>query len=127
MYPLDYRKTLILLQARLPHNYYYYWRELYVPQPTGPSSFAFMPAGDELTYSTDSSLWRQRIDSGEAFEITHAIAAGSLTPTALRVSQRMLQGASCTPLCMRWHRGMSARREGLWIDRNGHGRRHAVA
>ena len=50
----------MLSQVKLPHNYY--WRELYIPQlTTGPSSVAFMPSGDELVYSMEGSLWRQRI------------------------------------------------------------------
>jgi TolB protein len=61
----------VLSQVALPHGYY--WRELYIPQlTTGPSSVAFMPSGDELIYSMDGSLWRQRIGSGESFEITYA-------------------------------------------------------
>jgi TolB protein len=69
----------VLSQVKLPHNYY--WRELYIPQlTTGPSSVAFMPAGDELIYSMDGSLWRQRIGSGEVFEITHAEAAYDYQP-----------------------------------------------
>ena len=61
----------VLKQVAVPHSYY--WRELYIPQlTTGPSSVAFMPSGDELIYSMDGSLWRQRIGSGESFEITYA-------------------------------------------------------
>jgi TolB protein len=66
----------VLSQVKLPHNYY--WRELYLPQlTTGPSSLAFMPSGEELIYSMDGSLWRQRIDAGDesevmSSEITHA-------------------------------------------------------
>ncbi len=69
----------VLSQVKLPHNYY--WRELYIPQPTtGPSSVAFMPSGDELIYSMDGSLWRQRIGSGDVFEITHADGAYDYQP-----------------------------------------------
>jgi Tol biopolymer transport system component len=61
----------VLSQVALPHGYY--WRELYIPQlTTGPSSAAFMPSGEELVYSMDGSLWRQRIGSDESFEITYA-------------------------------------------------------
>ena len=69
----------VLSQVKLPHNYY--WRELYIPQLTsGPSSMAFMPSGDELIYSMDGSLWRQRIGSGDVFEITHADGAYDYQP-----------------------------------------------
>ncbi len=64
----------VLSQVKLPHNYY--WRELYIPQlTTGPLSVAFMPSGDELVYSMQGSLWRQRIGSGEARELTHPSGA----------------------------------------------------
>ena len=61
----------VVSQVALPHGYY--WRELYVPQlTTGPSSAAFLPSGDELIYSMDGSLWRQKIGTDDANEITHA-------------------------------------------------------
>lgn len=64
----------VLSQVRLPHNYY--WRELYIPQlTTGPSSVAFMPSGDEVIYGMEGSLWRQKIGTTEAQEITHAAGA----------------------------------------------------
>jgi Tol biopolymer transport system component len=64
----------VLSQVALPHNYY--WRELYIPQlTTGPSSVAFLPSGDELIYSMEGSLWRQRIGATEASEITHPAGA----------------------------------------------------
>jgi Tol biopolymer transport system component len=60
----------VLSQVALPHNYY--WRELYIPQlTTGPSSVAFLPSGDELVYAMEGSLWRQKIGTDEAREITH--------------------------------------------------------
>jgi dipeptidyl aminopeptidase/acylaminoacyl peptidase len=61
----------VVSQVALPHGYY--WRELYVPQlTTGPSSAAFLPSGDELIYSMEGSLWRQKIGTEDANEITHA-------------------------------------------------------
>jgi len=64
----------VLSQVALPHNYY--WRELYIPQlTTGPSSVAFLPAGDELVYSMEGSLWRQKVGAREASEITHPSGA----------------------------------------------------
>jgi TolB protein len=55
----------VLKQIRLPHAYYY--REMYVPQVTsGPSSASWSPDGQELIYSMQGSLWRQRIGVAEA-------------------------------------------------------------
>ncbi len=69
----------VLNQVQLPHNYY--WRELYLPQLTaGPSAAAFMPGGAELVYSMAGSLWRQRIGSDDATELTHADAAYDYQP-----------------------------------------------
>jgi TolB protein len=59
----------VLKQIRLPHAYYY--REMYVPQVTsGPSSATWSPDGRELIYSMQGSLWRQRIGSAEAAQLT---------------------------------------------------------
>ncbi|HEY3280496.1 MAG TPA: hypothetical protein VGJ83_08275, partial [Gemmatimonadales bacterium] len=59
----------VLKQVGLPHAYY--WREMYVPQVTsGPSSATWSPDGTELIYSMQGSLWRQRIGSGVAQQIT---------------------------------------------------------
>jgi len=53
----------------LPHSYYY--RELYLPQLTsGPSAAAWSPDSQELVYSMAGSLWRQRIDSTVAEQLT---------------------------------------------------------
>jgi TolB protein len=53
----------------LPHSYYY--REMYLPQLTsGPSSLAWSPDSKELAYSMAGSLWRQRIDSNRAEQLT---------------------------------------------------------
>ena len=72
-------REAVLSQVALPHGYY--WRELYIPQlTTGPSSVAFMPSGDEVVYSMDGSLWRQRIGSGESFEITYTDGAYDYQP-----------------------------------------------
>jgi hypothetical protein len=60
----------VLKQIDLPHSYY--WREMYIPQPTtGPSAAAFAPDGASVVYSMAGSLWRQEIGSEEAHEITH--------------------------------------------------------
>jgi Tol biopolymer transport system component len=60
----------VLKSVKAPHSYY--WRELYLPQLTsGPSAAAFSPDGTEVVYSMAGSLWRQRIGSDEAVELTH--------------------------------------------------------
>ena len=63
-------RTRVLAQIDLPHDYYF--REMYLPQlTTGPSAVAFSPDGLELIYSMAGSLWRQRIGSDSADEVTH--------------------------------------------------------
>src|SRR5207342_1640705 len=63
-------REAVLKQIDLPHNYYF--REMYLPQLTsGPQYPVFSPDGSELVYSMAGSLWRQRIGSAEAREITH--------------------------------------------------------
>ena len=53
----------------MPHAYY--WREMYVPQATsGPSSVTWSPDGTELIYSMQGTLWRQRIGSQTATQLT---------------------------------------------------------
>jgi TolB protein len=53
----------------LPHSYYY--REIYLPQLTsGPSAVAWSADSSELVYSMAGSLWRQRIDSTSAQQLT---------------------------------------------------------
>ena len=59
----------VLPQIDLPHPYYY--RELYLPQLTsGPSSLSWAPDSKELVYSMAGSLWRQKLDSKEAVQLT---------------------------------------------------------
>ena len=59
----------VLEQIDLPHPYYY--REMYLPQLTsGPSSVAFAPESREVVYSMEGSLWRQRLDSTRAVQLT---------------------------------------------------------
>src|SRR6201996_9222042 len=59
----------VLPQIELPHPYYY--REMYLPQLTsGPSSVTWSPDSREVIYSMAGSLWRQRIDSTTAQQIT---------------------------------------------------------
>jgi TolB protein len=62
----------VLPQIDLPHPYYY--REMYLPQLTsGPSSVAWSPDSREVVYSMAGSLWRQKIDSGVAQQITDGL------------------------------------------------------
>src|SRR5450755_2181815 len=59
----------VLQQIDLPHPYYY--REMYLPQLTsGPSGAAWSPDSSEVVYSMGGSLWRQKIDSGAALQVT---------------------------------------------------------
>jgi TolB protein len=62
----------VLSQIDLPHSYYY--REMYLPQLTsGPSSVAWSPDSREVVYSMAGSLWRQKIDSLVAQQITDGL------------------------------------------------------
>lgn len=59
----------VLPQIDLPHAYYF--REMYLPQLTsGPSSVTWSPDSKEVIYSMAGSLWRQRIDSNSAKQLT---------------------------------------------------------
>ena len=52
-----------------PHAYYYH--EMYLPQLTaGPSAVAWSPDSRELVYSAAGSLWRQKLDSTVAVQLT---------------------------------------------------------
>jgi TolB protein len=63
------QRNPVLKQILAPHPYYY--REMYLPQVTsGPSSAAWSPDGKELVYSMQGSLWRQRLGSAEAVQLT---------------------------------------------------------
>src|SRR5271154_2770248 len=65
----------VLPQIDLPHPYYY--REMYLPQLTsGPSSGTWSPDSREVIYSMAGSLWRQRIDSTTALQLTDGIGYG---------------------------------------------------
>jgi TolB protein len=59
----------VLPQIDLPHPYYYH--ELYLPQLTsGPSSVTWAPDSQEVVYSMAGSLWRQKLDSTDATQLT---------------------------------------------------------
>src|SRR5438445_11871117 len=59
----------VLKQIDLPHAYYY--REMYLPQLTsGPSWVTWSPDSKEVIYSMAGSLWRQKLDSSDAVQLT---------------------------------------------------------
>jgi Tol biopolymer transport system component len=63
------QRAPVLRQIKVPHSYYY--REMYLPQLTsGPSSATWSPDGSELIYSMQGSLWRQKVGSREARQLT---------------------------------------------------------
>ncbi|HKF39817.1 MAG TPA: CehA/McbA family metallohydrolase [Candidatus Acidoferrum sp.] len=67
--PAKAQRRPVLPQIDEPHPYYY--RELYLPQLTsGPSGLAWGPDSKELIYSMAGSLWRQKLDSKEATQLT---------------------------------------------------------
>ena len=62
-------REYVLDQVRVPHHYY--WREMYVPQVTsGPGTVDWSADGTALIYSMQGSLWRQKIGSSEAVQLT---------------------------------------------------------
>jgi TolB protein len=63
------QRAPVLQQVKVRHPYYY--REMFIPQVTsGPSAAAWSPDGRELVYSMQGSLWRQRVGSTEARQLT---------------------------------------------------------
>jgi TolB protein len=67
--PLLAQREPVLKQIDLPHPYYY--REMYLPQlTTGPSSVAWLPDSRTLVYSMAGSLWKQKLDSPDAEQLT---------------------------------------------------------
>jgi Tol biopolymer transport system component len=67
--PLMAQREPVLKQIDLPHSYYY--REMYLPQlTTGPSSVAWFPDSRTLVYSMAGALWKQKLDSTVAQQIT---------------------------------------------------------
>jgi len=62
-------RRALFTQIDLPHPYYYH--EMYLPQLTGgPSSVTFSPDSREVVYSMAGSLWRQRLDTTTAVQLT---------------------------------------------------------
>src|SRR6059036_136382 len=65
-------REIVLKQIQLPHHYYY--REMYLPQATtGPGSVTWSPDGTEVVYSMQGSLWRQRLGTTVAHQITSGL------------------------------------------------------
>ena len=59
----------VLKQVSVPHPYY--WREMYIPQLTeGPSALSWSPDGESLVYSAQGRLWRQKLGSTRAEQLT---------------------------------------------------------
>jgi len=58
----------VLAQIQVPHSYYY--REMYLPQPTsGPSAVAWSPDGSKICYSSRHGLWIVPSSGGEASQL----------------------------------------------------------
>jgi TolB protein len=67
--PSSAQRKPVLPQIDLPHPYYF--REMYLPQLTsGPSSVAWSPDSSEVVLSMAGSLWRQKIESKAAQQVT---------------------------------------------------------
>ena len=68
-WPLAAQRAPVLQQIKVRHPYYF--REMFVPQVTsGPSAVAWSPDGTELVYSMQGTLWRQRVGTSEARQLT---------------------------------------------------------
>jgi hypothetical protein len=107
----------VLRQVSAPHNYY--WRELYLPQLTvGPSGASFMPSGDELVYSMGGSLWRQRIGSPAATELTHPAGAYDYQPDVAADGRRVVFTRYDGNAMELWELDLSSGRERA-LTRNG--------
>ena len=69
VFPSYAQRRPVLPQIDEPHPYYY--RELYLPQLTsGPSSLTWGPNSKELIYSMAGTMWRQKLVSKDAVQIT---------------------------------------------------------
>jgi Tol biopolymer transport system component len=67
--PLFAQRDPVLQQINLPHSYYF--REMYLPQlTTGPSAVAWAPDAQGVVYSMAGSLWRQKLGSAIAEQLT---------------------------------------------------------
>jgi TolB protein len=67
--PLWAQREPVLKQIDVPHPYYF--REMYLPQlTTGPSAVAWTPDSRGVVYTMAGSLWRQKLDSTVAEQLT---------------------------------------------------------
>jgi dipeptidyl aminopeptidase/acylaminoacyl peptidase len=67
--PVSAQRAPVLRQITVPHPYYY--REMYLPQVTsGPGQAAWSPDGRDLVYAMQGTLWRQRLGTTEAVQLT---------------------------------------------------------
>jgi TolB protein len=67
--PLQAQRAPVLQQIKVRHPYYY--REMFIPQATsGPGAATWSPDGTELVYPMQGTLWRQRIGSDTARQLT---------------------------------------------------------
>jgi dipeptidyl aminopeptidase/acylaminoacyl peptidase len=67
--PLAAQRAPVLRQIKVPHPYYF--REMLLPQVTsGPGAATWSPDGTELVYAMQGSLWRQRVGSDSARQLT---------------------------------------------------------
>jgi Tol biopolymer transport system component len=65
------QRAPVLKQVRVPHSYYY--REMYLPQVTsGPNAVTWSPDGRDVVYAMAGTLWRQRLGTGVAEQLTDA-------------------------------------------------------
>ena len=68
-FPAQAQRAPVLNQIEVPHPYYY--REMFLPQvSSGPTFVAWSPDGRDLVYSMQGTLWRQRVGSTMAEQLT---------------------------------------------------------
>jgi TolB protein len=63
------QRAPVLQQIKVRHPYYY--REMFIPQATsGQGAATWSPDGTELVYAMQGTLWRQRVGSDTAAQLT---------------------------------------------------------
>ncbi|MFL5517232.1 MAG: CehA/McbA family metallohydrolase [Gemmatimonadales bacterium] len=63
------QRAPVLQQIKVRHPYYY--REMFIPQATsGQGAATWSPDGTELVYAMQGTLWRQRVGSDTAVQLT---------------------------------------------------------
>src|SRR5664279_2415951 len=63
------QRNYVLPQIKVPHPYYF--REMYLPQATsGPNALTWSPDGTEIIYSMQGTLWRQKVGTTTAIQLT---------------------------------------------------------